>query len=746
MPDHPDDGGDAVTSMSPSGARGLSVAALAPILDGVPAMVALLDRSGRYLFVNRAYAAFSGRPPERIIGRRIDEVIGATAYAQVRTYGARALAGEAVRTEGWVDYGGRGRRYLRRVYTPLLTTEGEITAYIAFLLDETERHSAAQALTTSQALKSAVIDGALDGIIGIDAAGTIVEFNPACERMIGCPRAWAVGHKIAELFGLGGAAPGIDTGLASCLSGDLAPLVGARREVSAARADGTRFPVELSVTVVRINGRPLYTAYLRDISERSRFERELAMLAYRDAATGLPNRLQLLRDLETAIADERAFALVIFDIDRFSNIQNSFGREFATEVLIGIAEGLSAATEPGDQLARVGDRAFALVINGPTDRGRLGARLEAISAMMRTAATRSGASVFLTASVGVVAAVAGVPVTSDAAAAESGPVSDPPALASLPAPAVLAEDVLRDAEIATSRARDAGGDRQVWFDPAMHDRLINRVRTEHDLRRALERDDQLWVAYQPIVEMVTGRLAGFEALVRWRHPERGQISPGAFVPIAEETGLIVTLGRWVLGEACRQICRWQVEREPGSAPLFMSVNLSPLELDETDCFDRVTAVIRETNADPSWLKMEITESAVMRKPEESLVVLRKLKGLGIRLSIDDFGTGHSSLSYLTKFPLDSIKVDRSFVSVMHQSEENRSMVRMIVDLARLLGFDVIAEGIETEADANLLRALACDYGQGYHYARPMPAAAACDLVRGVLPWQPPATTRDDDEA
>jgi EAL domain-containing protein (putative c-di-GMP-specific phosphodiesterase class I) len=268
----------------------------------------------------------------------------------------------------------------------------------------------------------------------------------------------------------------------------------------------------------------------------------------------------------------------------------------------------------------------------------------------------------------------------------------------------------------------------------MRGKAVEQVRIEHDLRRALTNGEELWLAYQPIVDLVTGSLAGFEALVRWQHPTRGNIPPIDFIAIAEETGLIVTLGNWVLQEACRQLAEWQDQREAGWAPLFMSVNLSPRQLEEEDCVMVVRKVLDQTGIDPMWLKMEITESAVMHKAEESIRILGQLRDLGIQLSIDDFGTGYSSLSYLHKFPINTLKIDRSFVIALHQSEENRAIVRIIVDLARLLGFDVVAEGIESAADSNLLRALACDYGQGYHYSRPLPPTQALTLVRGQLPW------------
>ncbi|WP_448190147.1 putative bifunctional diguanylate cyclase/phosphodiesterase [Azospirillum sp. sgz301742] len=472
---------------------------------------------------------------------------------------------------------------------------------------------------------------------------------------------------------------------------------------------GQHYVIRLHVPYRRPGGAVAgYFVLLHDITERRKTQDDLFRLAYYDPVTGLANRLLLQKHMGDYQAVGEPFTLVILDMDRFVEIRTSLGQGFADELLIDLADRLGRDGGPVDLLARVSDHAFALLIAGECDPPAVERKIERVSEVVRAARSSSGAAVFLSASIGV---------------------------ATWSETHERAEDVLRDAEIATGRVREQGGARHAWFDPAMHARVVEQVRLEHDLRRAMERGDELWVAYQPIVDMVTGGLAGFEALMRWSHPERGLIPPVVFIPIAESTGLIVKLGEWILREACRQVAGWQEKRAPGSAPLFMSVNLSTRQLREPNFVDIVRGVVRETEVEPSWVKLELTESAVMEKAEQSIRLLQTLRGLGIKLSIDDFGTGYSSLSYLHKLPIDSLKVDRSFVSAMHQSEENRAIVRIIVDLARLLGFDVIAEGIETTADANLLRALACDYGQGYHFAKPLSAEEAEKMVEGNLPWR-----------
>ncbi|BAI70801.1 signaling protein [Azospirillum sp. B510] len=567
------------------------------------------------------------------------------------------------------------------------------------------------------------LSGAASGVPGLDALRQILEAmtvkvalldtqrryiyaNPAYLEMVGTTLDKAVGTTLGQFMG-----PELQRGSLAraerALAGETVQTEGWITQTDGQQRYLMRMHAPYRLGDGSIGG---YFVILQDVTDRRQMQDDLFRLAYYDPVTGLANRLMLLKHMADYSGMGEPFTLVILDIDRFAEIRSSMGQGFANELLDGLAQRMAARATAFDLIARVSDHAFAMLAGGACDRPVLESAIDDLAAVVRSARSSSGGTVFLSASIGVAVAT---------------PSHERP------------DDVLRDAEIATARAREQGGGRQAWFDPAMQSHVVEQVRLEHDLRGALVSGNDLWVAYQPIVEMVTGGLAGFEALMRWNHPERGNIPPGIFIPIAESTGLVLSLGTWVLRQACLQIAEWQDRREPGSAPLFMSVNLSSHQLSDPNFVQVVREVLRETGVEPSWIKLELTESAVMDKAEQSIRLLRDLRALGIKLSIDDFGTGYSSLSYLHKLPIDSLKVDRSFVSAMHQSEENRAIVRIIMDLARLLGFDVIAEGIETSADANLLRALACDYGQGYHFARPLPPDQAGKLVGGPLPWQMP---------
>jgi predicted signal transduction protein with EAL and GGDEF domain len=397
--------------------------------------------------------------------------------------------------------------------------------------------------------------------------------------------------------------------------------------------------------------------------------------------------------------------VLFIDIDGFKIVNDSLGHAFGDRLIIEIGCRLMAllrrddtvsrlgvidTTEVGDDtLARLGGDEFTVLledIKDPSDAIRTAQRIQKSLAIPYTL---SGQEVFISASIGI--ALSTTPHSS-------------------------AEDLLRDADIAMYRAKAMGKARCEVFDTAMHARAVQRLKLETDLRKALERKE-FRVHYQPIVSLQTSRVTGFEALVRWQHPDLGLVGPNEFIGVAEETGLILPIGKWVLREACQQIRVWQ-SQYASNPPLTISVNISPKQFAQPDLLNEISSVLQETGLDPSSLKLEITENVAMGDAEKARGILSQLKTRGVRLSIDDFGTGYSSLNYLRRFPVDTVKIDRSFVSNM-DNDDNREIVRIIIMLASNLGLDVVAEGTETAAQVNDLKSLNCEFGQGYFFSKPV---------------------------
>ncbi|HEX8853774.1 MAG TPA: EAL domain-containing protein, partial [Pyrinomonadaceae bacterium] len=397
--------------------------------------------------------------------------------------------------------------------------------------------------------------------------------------------------------------------------------------------------------------------------------------------------------------DSRLFAVLFLDLDRFKIVNDSLGHMVGDQLLVGIGRRLETCLRPGDTVARLGGDEFTILLEDLNDAEEA---IEVAGRLQKEVSlpfNLNGHEVFTTVSIGIALSTTGYE---------------------------RPEEVLRDADTAMYRAKTQGKARHEVFDKAMHARALNLLQLETDLRRAVEREE-FFLHYQPIVSLETGLIRGFEALVRWQHPERGPVSPIDFIPVAEETGLIIPIGEWVLAEACREVKRWQA-MFPSYPPLQISVNISGKQLMKSDLIEQVRRVLHETGIEARALKLEITESIMMENIESAISILNHLRALGVELSIDDFGTGYSSLSYLHRFPVSTLKIDRSFVGRMDGNNENAEIVRTIVMLARNLDMDVIAEGVETESQVTQLRALRCEYGQGYHFSKPVDGAGVAALL------------------
>lgn len=433
--------------------------------------------------------------------------------------------------------------------------------------------------------------------------------------------------------------------------------------------------------------------------------------AFHDTLTHLPNRALLAENLKFVIErakqhEDYQFAVLFLDLDRFKNVNDSLGHSIGDQLLIAMARRLEHCIREVDMVARLGGDEFAILLDGIPSAEEATNMARRIYEKLQSPFNLSGHEVFTTTSIGIAMSSTGY---------------DHP------------EAMLRDADTAMYRAKAQGKACYEVFNKGMHTRAVYLLQMENDLRRALDREE-FRVHYQPIVSLENGQLAGFEALLRWQHPERGFISPVDFISLAEDTGLIVPIGMWILKRACEQLAKWQW-KTPANRQLFMSVNLSSKQLGQSALVDQIRETLEETHVDPRHLKLEITESAVMENAETAAQLMRRLKGLGVQLSIDDFGTGYSSLGYLHRFPVDILKIDRSFIGRIGEAAENIEIVRTIVSLAENMGMEVVAEGVETLSQLSQLRRLNCQFGQGYLFSRPVDAGVIDSWISGRPDWQ-----------
>jgi len=443
---------------------------------------------------------------------------------------------------------------------------------------------------------------------------------------------------------------------------------------------------------------------LSDITARKEAEEQLLRDALHDGLTGLPNRALYLDRLERSITrlarDSRhCFASLFIDLDRFKVINDSLGHQAGDQLLLSFAQRLSACVRPSDTVARLGGDEFTVLLEDPQIPDDAIGVAERVLASLKQPFNLEGHEIFITASIGI--------------ALSTGGYTRP-------------QDVLRDSDTAMYRAKAQGKARYQVFDKSMHARAVNLLHVENDLRRAIDRGE-FELFYQPILQVKSKRIKGFEALLRWRHPEKGLISPADFIPVAEETGLIIPMGKWVLQEACRQAAAW-MQQFP-SNPMDMNVNLSGRQFSQSDLVEQVMSALHQSKLPPRHLTLEITESVIMDNPEATVAMLQRLKALGIQINIDDFGTGYSSLAYLQRFPVDTMKIDRSFVSRIGQGAENAEIVRTIVALAHNLNMKVTAEGIETLEQMEKIESLSCENAQGYFLSRPLDCAGATEMLK-----------------
>jgi diguanylate cyclase (GGDEF)-like protein/PAS domain S-box-containing protein len=524
-----------------------------------------------------------------------------------------------------------------------------------------------------------------DAVWIADEEGRIAEANPAAIARFGTADSNEPGH-LAELFD--------DAAEWEAVRAEVRDAGVSRRTVRF-RVNGD--PVSAELTCVAMHdarGGPQIQAIVHAPAQNPAAE---AMDDLYDADTGMPNRTAFLRHVARAMErPERRFAVIHLDLNRFQRVNEALGHQRGDELLALAAQRLDACVRPGDVVARAAGDDFLVLLNGVRGPAEVVRTAERMGRTLGGGYRLEGNEVFCGADVGVVIG--------------DGQTD--------------AEQVLRDAEVAMARGRQTGTVQ--LFSPEMHMESVAALRLHGDLHHALERE-QLRVFYQPIVGLSDGRVRGFEALVRWIHPERGMVSPAEFIPVAEETGLIVPIGEWVLEQAAHQLTAWHA-RYPANPPLAMGINLSMRQFARPGLVEHVQAVLERSGVDAAALKLEVTESIVMGDADEAIQSLHALKALGVQLQVDDFGTGYSALSYLHRIPLDVLKIDRSFIVAMAGGRKHVAIVRAIIALAAALGLQTTAEGVDDPAQAELLRQMGCTYGQGYLWGRPMEAADAERLL------------------
>ncbi len=544
---------------------------------------------------------------------------------------------------------------------------------------------------------------ASDVTLILDGRGTVLDLNHKASEVYDIPREMFVGRTLASITHE-------TRNITRQIQGVLADGIPQELDTVHHRADGTPINFLISLSVVEFQGRRAVLSVHRDVTERKVLERQLAHQAFHDTLTGLANRA-LFRDrvehaLARSVRNPQPVIVMFLDLDNFKTVNDSLGHAAGDQLLVAVAKRLHTCLRVTDTIARFGGDEFAILLEDSKHPEDSVAVAERITAELHLPFRIEDKQVFVGTSIGIA----------------SSHLSD------------TAEELLRNADVAMYIAKNDGKGCYQVFEPHMHALAMERLDLEGDLRRAVDREEFV-LQYQPIVNLETGGLTGVEALVRWNHPDRGLIAPGAFIPLAEETGLIVPLGRWVLYEACRQGQQWQATLR-GDTALTLTVNISARQLQHSELVDTVRGALQSSGLAADSLILEITESVMMQNPEAALSRLRELRDMGVRIAIDDFGTGYSSLSYLQRFPIDILKIDKSFVDGVAGGEEESALARAVIALGDTLRIATVAEGVSSLDQLVQLGELNCEMGQGYYFAKPLHASEIAGLLGAPYPFLP----------
>jgi len=653
---------------------------------------------GTVLTISEASRPILGFEPDEIIGRPYARFINPDDLEATLQAMSVLQHGESVSGLQYRAFHRDGTTvWLEVAATPLLQ-EG---AFYYMARDISAFKQYERLLRVSEQLYRALFEHSPDAVFSFDLQGHFVDLNPACERLSGFDADELLGKRFFETVGVPEFFDDVQERFQKTLQGESQTF-----ETVVQSKRGLRVSLQVTTVPIVVEGHISgVSGMAKDITERKRAEEQLAHLAFHDPLTGLCNRSLFMSRLEQALVrsdpSQPSLAVLYLDLDDFKIVNDSLGHRAGDALLIEAARRLQNCVRKADTVARLGGDEFTILLEDTEDTVDAIRVAERILRDLRAPYIIDGHKVVVTPSVGVVMGNQGQD----------------------------AKELLRYADIAMYQAKQKGKARYEAFTPVMYSLMLSRLQRETDLRRAVEKGE-FTLRYQPIISLQAGKITGIEALIRWEDPERGVISPAEFIPLAEETGLILPIGHWVLEKACRQARLWLAHHPE----LVVSVNLSARQFQEPFLADHIGRILKETGLPPGNLQLEITETVLMQDAETTHDTLQELKGLGIQLAMDDFGTGYSSLSYLKRFPIDVLKIDRSFTNGLGLSSEDNALVQTVIHLAQALHLTVTGEGVETQEQRDLLRSMGCDRGQGYLFARPLHNSEAEELIRGHRDW------------
>ncbi|WP_226536194.1 bifunctional diguanylate cyclase/phosphodiesterase [Fictibacillus halophilus] len=559
---------------------------------------------------------------------------------------------------------------------------------LVFLSTFIDRRFEYQSIQSERKFRS-LIESANDAIILSDSTGTIISWNQGAEFIFGFNKNEVIGEKlqiiIPEKY-----QEAHQKGMDRYLATGEPKVMGKTVELEGVRKDGSEFPIELSLASWREDGNVFFSSIIRDISLRKKNEEKINQMIYRDPLTGLPNRLllndRLAQALDQANNNKQTLGIMFIDLDRFKYINDTLGHAVGDELLIEVAKRIEACVGKADTVSRQGGDEFIVLVPNTTS-DEVTKKAQKVIDSFSHSVMLNEQELFVTPSIGI---------------------------SMYPGDGRDIEALIKNADTAMYRVKEQGKNNFQFYTPEMNEAVTKKMQLEVGLRKALERNE-FHIVYQPQIDVKTEQVIGAEALLRWEHPEWGSISPAEFIPIAEETGLILQIGEWVLRGACLQNKQWQKD---GFRELRVAVNISSRQFQQSDLVERVSEILKETGLAPEYLELELTES-IIQDSKYAVEKMQQLKEMGIHLSIDDFGTGYSSLSYLKTFPIHTLKIDQSFTRNIYADPKDASLVETIIAMAHNLNLKVIAEGVETEEQLQFLQDKQCNEAQGYYFSRPI---------------------------